>query len=199
MWPWGHLAVGYFVYAAYTRYWHDRHPVGLPVVVLTVATQLPDLLDKPLAYNVGVLPGGRSLAHSLFVAVPLCLVALEYARRHDGWRADAGIGFIIGYVTHVVGDSLHSVVALEVAELTFLAWPLLEPPAYETNSFETHVERFVESGAEVTTGTVTPFLLEWVLFGLMVILWLSHRAPPLPSGMAALRSAFGGRESERRS
>lgn len=190
MWPWGHLAVGYVVYAVYTRYWHDRTPVGGPVVVLTVATQLPDLVDKPLAYTIGVLPGGRSLAHSLLIAGPVCMLALEFARRHDDWRAHAGIGFVIGYGTHLLGDSIHGLVGMEFADLTFLAWPVLVPPAYETTSFTGHIDQFVESGSKLGDGVLTPFLAEWVLFGVMVALWITHRAPPLPAGVAALRGAL---------
>lgn len=187
MWPWGHLAVGYVAYATYTRYRYDEHPAGGPVVVLTVATQLPDLIDKPLAYSVGVLPGGRSLAHSLLIAVPLCILALELAHRETGWWAQSGVAIAIGYATHLLGDSIQGLLALNAAELTFLAWPLLTPPDYDTNGFDEHVAQFLESTESLGAGGLSPFAIEWILFGLMVGLWLSHRAPPLGEALTAVR------------
>ena len=187
MWPWGHLAVGYVAYATYTRYRHDAHPAAGPVVVLTIATQFPDLIDKPLAYSVGVLPEGRSLAHSLVVAVPLCLLALELARRATGWRAESGVAAVIGYGTHLFGDAVHDLLALNVDGLTFLAWPLLAAPDYDTTSFDGHVEQFLDSTTRLGAGELTPFVTEWVLFVLMVGLWLWHRAPPIGQVLGALR------------
>ncbi|MFB6296225.1 MAG: metal-dependent hydrolase [Halobacteriales archaeon] len=187
MWPWGHLAVGYIAYATWTRYRDDDHPTAAPVVALTVATQLPDLVDKPLAYSVGVLPEGRSLAHSLLVAVPLCLLALELARRASGWRARCGVAAAVGYATHLLGDSLHGLLGLDAAELTFLAFPLLAPPDYDTTSFGEHVAQFVGSVESLGAGGLSPFLVQWILFALMVLLWLSHRAPPLGETVTALR------------
>jgi hypothetical protein len=159
------------------------------VVVLTVATQLPDLIDKPLAYSVGVLPEGRSLAHSLLVAVPLCVLALGLARRETGWRSRSGVAFVAGYATHLLGDSIWDLLALRAEGLTFLVWPLLAAPDYDTTSFDGHVTQFVESVGRLGAGELTPFLLEWLLFGLMVGLWLWHRAPPLHSVLVGLRRA----------
>ena len=185
MWPWGHLAVGYLCYAIYTRYRYDEHPAGVPAVVLAVATQLPDLIDKPLAYTLGVLPEGRALAHSLLFAVPVCGLALWVAWRASGWRGRVGSAFTLGYATHLFGDSVWSLLGLDFVNLTFLAWPLLPAPDYDTKSFGPHLDQFMESIETLTLAS--PFLMEWVLFGLVVGLWLSHRAPPLPSIVGALR------------
>jgi len=187
MWPWGHLAVGYIAYAAYTRYRHDEHPRAVPVVALAVGTQLPDLIDKPLAYSVGALPEGRSLAHSLVVAVPVCLLALAFARRETGWRSGAGVAVAIGYGTHLFGGSVRELATLDLDALSFLAWPILAAPDYETGSFDGHLEQFVESASRLGAGELTPFGAEWLLFALMVGLWLWHRAPPIGAVLTALR------------
>jgi hypothetical protein len=191
MWPWGHLAIGYIVYATYTRYRHTEYPAGVPVVVLTIATQLPDLIDKPLAYSVGVLPGGRSLAHSFAFAVPLCLLGLGVAHREQGWRAHSGVAVAVGYATHLFGDSIRDLLAMNFDGLTFLVWPLLAAPDYATTSFDGHVEQFRESVTLLGSGTLTPFATEWVLFVLMVGLWVWHRGPPFPSIRSGLRGASG--------
>jgi len=191
MWPWGHLAIGYLVYATYTRYRYDEHPAGLPAVVLAIATQFPDLIDKPLAYEVGVLPEGRALAHSLLVAVPLCALGLWIAWRTTGWRSRSGAAFAIGYATHLFGDAFWSLFALDLDALSFLVWPVLAAPDYDTTSFEGHLEQLTESAGTVSTGTVTPFAIEWVLFVLAVGLWIWHRLPPFPGVLAALRNGEG--------
>jgi hypothetical protein len=187
MWPWGHLAIGYVCYATYTRYWHDEHPAGLPVVALAFMTQLPDLIDKSLAYEVGVLPEGRSLAHSILIAVPACLLATWVAYRTEGWRARASVAGVVGYATHLFGDAVWSLLALEFDALTFLAWPLLAAPDYDTTSFGGHVEQFRTAVGALGSGAVSPFVVEWLLFALMLCLWAWHRLPPLASAVAALR------------
>ncbi len=191
MWPWGHLAVGYIVYATYTRYRHTEYPSGAPVVFLTIATQLPDLIDKPLAYEVGVLPEGRSLAHSLLFAVLLCLLALAVARRETDWRANSGVAVVVGYSTHLFGDSIRSLLVLNLDGLTFLAWPVLAAPDYATTSFDGHAEQFAASATQLSTGELTPFATEWFLFAVMIGLWLWHRGPPFPSIRSGLRDVAG--------
>jgi len=186
MWPWGHLAVGYICYATYTRYARDEPPSGIPVVLLTLATQLPDLIDKPITYSLGALPEGRSLAHSLLVAVPLSLLAFEFARQETGWRARSGVAVAVGYATHLFCDSVRNLLAGNVEMLTFLAWPLLAAPDYATTSFDGHTEQFVNSANRLAGGELTPFGAEWVLFALMTALWLWHRAPPVSSVLSRI-------------
>ena len=65
MWPWGHLAVGYLVYSGLSRWRFGRLPGSVATLAVALGTQLPDLVDKPLAWTVNVLASGRSLAHSL--------------------------------------------------------------------------------------------------------------------------------------
>lgn len=58
----------YVPYALDTLVRERRLPNAKHTVVPLYATQLPDLIDKPLAWSVGILPTGRSLAHSLLTA-----------------------------------------------------------------------------------------------------------------------------------
>ena len=58
----------------------------------------PDLIDKPLAWLLHVIPGGRYLAHSLTAALLLSLAV----GRLFGRRAVAG--FAVGYLGHLAGD-----------------------------------------------------------------------------------------------
>lgn len=127
MWPWGHAALGYLLYAAYTRLRYDRPPDGSPTLLLLLGTQLPDLIDKPLAWTLAVLPSGRSLGHSLLVLVPLVLVVVVAVRdRGPEWAG----ALAIGVLSHAVVDVLPALVRGELAYTTSLVWPLLPPPPY---------------------------------------------------------------------
>lgn len=128
MWPWGHAATGYLLYAAYTHVRYDRPPDGPPTVLLLFGTQLPDLIDKPLAWTLPVLPSGRSLGHSLLLLVPLSLLVYALAVRYQ--NADWGSAFVIGVLSHAVVDVLPPAIRGKFAYTTSLVWPLLPAPPY---------------------------------------------------------------------
>lgn len=122
MWPWEHAAVGYLGYAAVCRL-RGKEMADGPVLALLVGTQLPDLVDKPLAWGLGVLPAGRSLGHSLLVAVPLCVVVWLVARHYQ--RSEAGLAFTVGYLLHLPADVISPVFYGGPPHFEFLFWPLV--------------------------------------------------------------------------
>lgn len=121
MLPWGHLGVAYLTYSLVVRRVTGRPPRGWPAVALAVGSQLPDLIDKPLAWELGVLPAGRSLGHSLvFIAlVALALHAVVGPRHVATWAA-----FVFGQVAHTLTDAAPLVVAGRYEELGYLLWPV---------------------------------------------------------------------------
>lgn len=127
MWPWGHAIFGYLCYLL----GRPRSIVaGDRYALLTAvfASQVPDLIDKPLAWGLAIIPSGRSLGHSLFTAVVICsVVYVIWRTRHR----EVGFGFAAGYVSHLVGDSLALLSAGEYDELGFLLWPVLAAPDYD--------------------------------------------------------------------
>jgi len=126
MWPWEHLAFGYVLYSLYTHLRHGESPRGLPVLALAFATQFPDLVDKPLAWTLHVLPGGRTLAHTLFVALPLSAGAILVARRE---RLPAvGTAFAVGYLSHLLGDVVYPLALGLPVGVGFLFWPVVPAP-----------------------------------------------------------------------
>jgi len=127
MWPWTHLAFGYLVVSLLWRL-RARRVDGWVALAATVGTQFPDLVDKPLAWAVGVLPAGRSLTHSVFTAVAVSAVVLVVARRRD--RLEPGLAFVVAYASHLAGDAIPKLPDGEFGELTFLLWPLLPLPEY---------------------------------------------------------------------
>jgi hypothetical protein len=130
MWPWGHTALGYLLYAVYVRAAARGRPTGVGVLALFVGTQTPDLIDKPLAWYVGVLEYGRSLAHSVLTGGLILLAVVWYLRRR-GHRT-AAAAFAVGYLSHLVGDAYSFALAGTWEHLAFLVWPLLPIPGAET-------------------------------------------------------------------
>ncbi|MFB6130395.1 MAG: metal-dependent hydrolase [Salinigranum sp.] len=132
MWPWGHLGFGYLLLTSYDHLLGGRRPGDVEALALAFGTQFPDLIDKPLAWSLGVLPGGRTLAHSVFTATVVIAVVIGVTRRRRATRV--GVGFGLGYVSHLVGDSVWSVAAGDYGALSFLLWPALPLPGYDTET-----------------------------------------------------------------
>ena len=177
MWPWGHLAAGYLVYTAYTRLHTGDPPADVPALVALLGTQLPDLVDKPLAWSLVVLPTGRSLGHSLVVGAVVLPVAWALAARRDARPLAAALS--IGWLSHLLGDALYPLVNGEFAHVAFLAWPLLPLPAYEVEaSFAAHFALLSPSPT---------LAFELALVALASFAWHADGYP----GLATVRSLSG--------
>lgn len=162
MWPWGHAAVGYLVLSLLTLAYVQRWPSRVETIVVLVATQLPDLIDKPLAWSFDLLPAGRSLAHSLLTATVMLLLVRFITIRYG--RRSLFPTFSIGYIIHLLTDIPLTVLGGDLSPATFLLWPLLSAPEYEVEpSFIAHI-----SAIELSSGFVLQ-LLGAILVGMMVI------------------------------
>lgn len=129
MWPWGHLAVAYLLYSLYARIRYGRPPRGLPAVAVAIGSQVPDLIDKPLAWEWGLLQSGRSLAHSIPFALVLLPIVYVLATRVLR-RRESATAYAIGHCTHLLTDLPLTTVRGDLSGATYLLWPLLEPPEY---------------------------------------------------------------------
>lgn len=181
MWPWEHLAVGYLGYSVTVRLTTGRPPRDpVAVVVLAFATQLPNLVDKPLAWSLGVLPTGTSLAHSVFVAVPLCVVVGVLAWR--GGRPAIGAAFAIGYLLHLPSDALYAAVILG-SELSVegFAWPLVPATPIERAGFGANLSHYFGRYVAALTSPdgIRYLAVELLLVGGAFGLWLYDGAPGL--------------------
>lgn len=184
MWPWGHLALGYLLYGGYRGVVVRRPPAGWPVVALALGTQFPDLVDKPLAYWFGVLPEGRTLTHTFLVIVPACLLLLYVARRMG--RGELGVAFAVGWLSHPLGDAYVPLLRGEYEAASFLLWPVLPAPDYETESFLTHGGKLLSAlrGLDVEVLLAPgrePFVLELWLAAAVFLLWAFQGMPPAAS------------------
>ena len=128
MLPWGHLAVGYLCVSLAVRARYRVPPQGPAVIAVAIGTQLPDLIDKPLAWTFGLIPSGRSLAHSLVFLAVLAAIVWILATRYD--RRVEGATFIGGYLSHVFADVLPAAMAGEWTKLGSLLWPITSVPPY---------------------------------------------------------------------
>jgi len=124
MLPWTHAAVGYLLLSALSRRRRGRPPGDAAAVAVGVGTQLPDLIDKPLAWHAGVLPAGRSASHSLLALGLVAAVAVALARR-GALAETTGTALVVGYAAHLAGDAVGPLLAGELGEVGYLAWPLV--------------------------------------------------------------------------
>lgn len=161
MFPWGHAAIGYLLYTLVSHTRYDRPPTDGAFVVLLIGTQFPDLVDKPLAWSFALLPSGRSLAHTLLVAGPVCAGVYLYARKYD--REEWGAAFGLGYLSHVLIDAVPDLLRGNFEYAQYLLWPILPLPPYEEPS--SVVEPFVSL-------RLTPFLaLQFAMLAVTITLW----------------------------
>jgi hypothetical protein len=127
MLPWGHAAVAYLVYrglgAVRAREGATPAPTPAATVAVAVGSQAPDLIDKPLAWTLGVLPAGRSLGHSLLV-VGLLFGVVGRARAVRA-RPAAATGFGVGVLSHLLADAAGPILAGTPGAVSFLFWPAL--------------------------------------------------------------------------
>lgn len=199
MWPWEHLAFGYLLYSGTVHLRRAGRPGDVAVVLLLFATQLPDLIDKPLAWTFGVLPVGQSLAHSLLFAVPLLVVGFLEARRFA--NPEYALAVAVGYLSHLGGDVIYWVFRGGGLTVGFLFWPLVPAQPVAPMGFFAKFDELL-AGFVSFLGTPlgrTYLLLEAVFLGSAVLLWLVDGRPGLPGKvLAAGRGAStAGTESKR--
>lgn len=169
MWPIGHAGIAYICYTASTRLRFDDVPDPIPAVILIIGSLFPDLIDKPFAWYIPILPTGRTLAHSLVVLVPLVVLVYLLARRRG--VGEYGVAFGIGAISHSLVDAA-PVLWNPDATWEFLLWPVLSVPGYEEGA---------PSVLALLQESLTDpyFLLEFVFLGIAFILWRADGYPGL--------------------
>jgi hypothetical protein len=103
----------------------DKQLPSLQLVAVTFfGSQFPDLIDKPLAYELSLIPSGRVFMHSLPFAIPLSIAVVAYGIRTD--RAKNGAAFTFAYLSHLVADN-RQLLRPDPYVSSDLLWPL-QPP-----------------------------------------------------------------------
>lgn len=180
MWPWEHVAVAYLAVSIASRALWGQPPSRAPAVVAVVAGLGPDLVDKPLAWWLAVLPSGRSLAHSLVIGAPVIAVVLLV-----GWqlrRRRVAVAFGVGYLTHLAGDVAYPLVVKGELRVGFLFWPLVPAPGGGVDGALPHVSELFAAflGFLATPQGALYLLADGLLLALALAVWLSDGLPGLP-------------------
>lgn len=179
MWPWEHLAFAYILYSLYANVIRRSSPTAEETLAVAFGSQLPDLVDKPLAWTFGVTETGYSIGHSIFVAPLVCLAAYALASSR-GQRSLAG-AFSIAYLSHLVADVIDPLLRGRALEPRVVLWPVTSPPADSHGGLLDHfVVYFVRHVSLLTAQGLTPYVAFQLCLGLSVLtLWLYDGAPIL--------------------
>ena len=187
MWPWEHLAVGYLLVSLWRRTRSGHGPTDREAIAVAFATQLPDLIDKPLGWSTDLLPSGLSLGHSLLFAVPLAVVAWLAARRYG--VPEVGTAFGLGYLSHLPADALYGVVLGDGPKLGFLLWPVVPGVRMEPTPFATYFLGLVASFQEfLASPSAIVFVgFEVTLLGVTLVLWHLDGHPGVATARGLVR------------
>lgn len=179
MWPWEHLALAYLFGSAFHRVATGRGPTTAAVAAIAIASQLPDLIDKPLAWTFGVLPSGLSLGHSLLFAIPLSALVILLARARG--RTPLGIAFALAYGSHLLGDATYSLLTSGELATGFLLWPLIPASPEAGIGLLSQTGVFLDSFVEFlgTPRGRLYLLFEATLLGGATLLWHLDTRPGL--------------------
>lgn len=183
--------MAYLVYSLYSRVRRGHRPTAATALVVAAASQVPDLVDKPFAWTLSVLPTGRSLAHSLLVVGPLVTLLYTVARARERGDRPASEGetplavaFGVGSLVHLFGDALYPLLDGNVRHVGFLLWPAVPPVEYEVEqSFLAHFA-LIDLSPE--------FYFELLLVALAVVVWRADGYPGLATVLAWPGRAWRG-------
>lgn len=187
MWPWEHLAVAYVLYSLLSRAIARESLSTGETIAVVAGSQLPDLVDKPLAWTVGVTETGYSVVHSAVVAPFVCLAAFALAARR-GDRRLAG-AFSFAYVSHLLTDVLNPIRTGRSPEPHVLGWPFVSSPAGDHGGFLDHVSLYFARYANelLAEGGSAELTLQVGLGAAVVALWVADGAPLASDGWSFLR------------
>jgi len=147
-----HFLVAFIPLLTYIIVRDKQFPDRRFVAVVFAGTQFPDLIDKPLAYQFGIIPSGRVFMHSLPTAIPVLLVVGFY-----GWKTNRvrlGAAFVFSHLSHLLADNRRMLIQQNPQIPPELLWPFAS------------IERQI-TPHWAGTGGINVFL--WTLFSLVVL------------------------------
>lgn len=179
MWPWEHAVVGYVLYSLSRRARGRDPPADMPTIALLVGTQLPDLIDKPLSWGLGLFPTGYAVGHSAIVALTLSVAAGWLAVRAE--RRQIGTAFLFGYWSHLLTDVLNPLRYGNGLAIDRVGWPLVSQPPYEESlGLERGVVYLWRLGESLLAVDAIPVLGVSLLVGSGTLaLWVADGKPGL--------------------
>ena len=174
--------MGYLVYSLFCHAYYRESPGGLEAFAVVFASVLPDLIDKPLAWEYGVFETGYALGHSVFFAVPLSIAVGILARSSD--RPRTGIAFAMGYLLHLPADIVDGYVRGGHLSYWIVLWPVRtgeELSHGHSHGFTDQLSVFLTYYRhELFSGDPSTYILLQVGMAVFVlVLWLYDGAPVL--------------------
>ncbi|KAB1189952.1 metal-dependent hydrolase [Haloferax sp. MBLA0076] len=188
MWPWEHVAVGYLLVSVWSRV--AKRPLdSRAAIAVLVGTQFPDLVDKPLAWSLDILPSGISVAHSIFVSVPLSILVVLVARRFE--VTTVGVAFALGYLSHIPADLFYSGFFFgNYGALGSFLWPISHGPDSSAAGLFTqtwyYLSRFLVYLRQPEAWAY--LLFEGILLGSAFLAWVSDGRP----GLSLVKRSMNG-------
>lgn len=179
--PWEHVVIGYIGYSLFVRLFYRDTPTTTEAGIVVFASLFPDLVDKPLAWQLDVFASGHAIAHSLFVAIPISLAVLLLAWRRGTPRS--GLAFALGYLLHLPADVIPQHLRTGESYSHRVLWPLRDGNAGYSTGFTEEMRDnmtgyFQWIGAEVSSGNPDPYLLVLLgVTGLGILLWIADGMP----------------------
>ncbi|WP_080506775.1 metal-dependent hydrolase [Halolamina pelagica] len=175
MWPWDHAAVGYLLVSGASRLLWGRPPSRRVGALAVVAAVLPDLIDKPLSWGLGLLPSGRSLAHSLLIAAPVLILLLGIGIAYH--RRRAAVAFSIAYLSHLAGDVAYPLLVDGELRLGFLLWPLVPAGTSGSGAGVPYLADLVVDFIDVLASPrgLAYLTVDALVLGLAVVVWWRDR------------------------
>jgi hypothetical protein len=196
MWPWEHAIVGYLAYSLCCHTLFRDSPTGLEAFAVVLASVLPDLIDKPLAWEYGVFENGYAIGHSLFFAVPLAILVGMIA--HAATRPRVALAFGLGYLSHPFGDVVDSVFRKDTLQPELMLWPVATVEGHSPGPgfLEAFFDLFGRYSSDMLAGDISTYL--WAQLGLAgaaLVVWLVDGAPVLRecllAGLGLVQSGLG--------
>lgn len=181
MWPWEHAVLGYLALSLFSRLWYREPPGTLATLVVVFASVLPDLVDKPLAWQFGLVPSGYAVAHSVFVATTLAVFAVALGILSDEIRL--GVAFALGYLLHLVGDVIPIYAEHGVVYVDHLLWPVVTVRESSPDvGFTDQVLRyFLRYLSDLSGSDPGPYVLfQFGLAAVAFLLWFYDGRPGIP-------------------
>lgn len=124
MMPLEHAIIGYIAFSIFVHVVYREPPTSMEAIIVILASILPDLIDKPLAWEFGFFTSGRAIAHSIFFAIPLVIAVFLIAKRREKTRL--GLAFGIGYLLHLPADVIPTYLMEGEVRIDRIMWPLRE-------------------------------------------------------------------------
>ncbi len=179
--PWEHAAIGYIGYSLLVRLLYRDTPTSREAAVVIFTSLLPDIIDKPLAWQFEIFASGHALAHSVFVAFPLSVAVLLVAY----WRGfpRVGVAFGTGYLLHLPADVIPQYFLTGELQTNRVLWPLQQGgPGYDSGFSSELRENFIAyfqwMSTEFLSGNPDPYLFVLLSLGAFgLVLWIADGMP----------------------